>query len=88
MSPAMGGFSLFALHAGLGSLYRSQHELLPLFKKGSARHVNNADLGRRGCWRSNVWTTPVRRQSFRSLVAKFADGDDAYSIAGRNQRPK
>ena len=42
----------------MGSLYRSQHELLPLFKKGTAPHVNNVELGRRGRWRSNVWTYP------------------------------
>jgi len=45
-------------NAGMGSLYRSQHELLPLFKNGSAPHVNNVELGRRGRWRSNVWTYP------------------------------
>ena len=42
----------------MGSLYRSQHELLPLFKKGAASHVNNVELGKRGRWRSNVWTYP------------------------------
>ena len=45
-------------NAGMGSLYRSQHELLPLFKNGSAQHVNNIELGKRGRWRSNVWTYP------------------------------
>jgi DNA modification methylase len=45
-------------NAGMGSLYRSQHELLPLFKKGTGPHVNNVELGRRGRWRSNVWTYP------------------------------
>ncbi len=45
-------------NAGMGSLYRSQHELLPLFKKGSASHVNNVELGKKGRWRSNVWTYP------------------------------
>jgi DNA modification methylase len=45
-------------NAGMGSLYRSQHELLPLFKKGSAPHVNNVELGKRGRWRSNVWSYP------------------------------
>jgi DNA modification methylase len=45
-------------NAGMGSLYRSQHELLPLFKAGSAPHVNNVELGKRGRWRSNVWTYP------------------------------
>jgi DNA modification methylase len=42
----------------MGSLYRSQHELLALFKKGNAPHVNNIALGRKGRWRSNVWTYP------------------------------
>jgi DNA modification methylase len=45
-------------NAGMGSLYRSQHELLPLFKKGDAPHVNNVALGKKGRWRSNVWTYP------------------------------
>jgi DNA modification methylase len=45
-------------NGGMGSLYRSQHELLPLFKKGIAPHVNNVELGKRGRWRSNVWTYP------------------------------
>jgi DNA modification methylase len=45
-------------NAGIGSLYRSQHELLPLFKKGEAPHINNVELGRKGRWRSNVWTYP------------------------------
>jgi DNA modification methylase len=45
-------------NAGVGSLYRSQHELLPLFKKGDAAHVNNVELGKKGRWRSNIWTYP------------------------------
>jgi DNA modification methylase len=45
-------------NAGMGSLYRSQHELLPLFTKGSRPHVNNVELGKRGRWRSNVRTYP------------------------------
>ena len=45
-------------NAGMGSQYRSQHELLPLFKKGKAPHVNNVELGRHGRWRTNVWTYP------------------------------
>lgn len=45
-------------NAGMGSLYRSQHELFPLFKKGNAPHVNNIELGRNGRSRSNVWTYP------------------------------
>jgi ParB-like chromosome segregation protein Spo0J len=42
-------------NAGMGSLYRSQHELVFVFKVGSAPHVNNVALGRHGRNRSNVW---------------------------------
>lgn len=45
-------------NGGQGSLWRSQHELLPVFKKGSAPHINNVQLGTHGRWRSNVWTYP------------------------------
>jgi DNA modification methylase len=45
-------------NGGQGSLWRSQHELFPVFKKGKAAHVNNVDLGRWGRWRSNVWVYP------------------------------
>lgn len=45
-------------NGGQGSLWRSQHELLPVFKKGAAPHINNVELGRHGRWRSNVWTYP------------------------------
>jgi DNA modification methylase len=45
-------------NGGMGSLYRSQHELLPLFKSGSGAHTNNVELGRHGRWRSNVWSYP------------------------------
>ncbi|MBY0400129.1 ParB N-terminal domain-containing protein [Myxococcota bacterium] len=42
-------------NAGMGSLYRSQHELVFVFKVGSTPHVNNVELGRHGRSRSNVW---------------------------------
>jgi DNA modification methylase len=45
-------------NGGQGSLWRSQHEMLPVFKKGDAPHINNVELGRHGRWRSNVWTYP------------------------------
>jgi DNA modification methylase len=45
-------------NAGTGSLYQSQHELLPLFKKGAAANVNNISLGKRGRHRTNLWTYP------------------------------
>ncbi|HTZ68905.1 MAG TPA: DNA modification methylase [Roseiarcus sp.] len=42
-------------NGGQGSLRRSQHELLPVFKKGDEPHTNNVELGRHGRWQSNVW---------------------------------
>jgi len=44
--------------AGMGSLYRSQHELVFVFKHGRERHRNNVQLGQYGRNRSNVWHYP------------------------------
>jgi DNA modification methylase len=41
--------------AGMGSLYRSRHELICVFKSGTERHTNNIELGKHGRDRSNVW---------------------------------
>jgi DNA modification methylase len=43
-------------NAAAGGLYRSDHRLLPFFKKGLAAHVNNSSKGNRGPHRTNVWT--------------------------------
>jgi DNA modification methylase len=45
-------------NGGMGSLYRSQHELVFVFKNGKARHRNNVQLGRHGRNRTNVWSYP------------------------------
>ena len=42
-------------NAGQGSFYRSQHELIGVFRVGEAEHLNNVELGRHGRSRSNVW---------------------------------
>ena len=42
-------------NAGQGSFYRSQHELIGVFRVGEAPHLNNVELGRHGRSRSNVW---------------------------------
>jgi len=43
---------------GQGSLYRSQHELVFVFKNGKKTHKNNILLGKYGRCRSNVWSYP------------------------------
>lgn len=46
------------LSGGMGSLYRSQHELVFVFKNGDAPHTNNIELGVHGRYRTNVWDYP------------------------------
>lgn len=43
---------------GMGSFYRSQHELVAIFKSGDGAHRNNVRLGEYGRNRSNVWPYP------------------------------
>jgi DNA modification methylase len=45
-------------NAGQGSFYRSQHELIGVFRVGNEPHQNNVELGRFGRSRTNVWTYP------------------------------
>jgi DNA modification methylase len=42
-------------HAGMGSFYRSKHELIFVWKSGTAAHTNNFHLGQHGRHRTNVW---------------------------------
>ena len=55
--------------AGMGSLWRSQHELVFVFKNGSAPHQNNVSLGIHGRYRTNIWSYPglagLRKRSQR-----------------------
>src|ERR1700736_5463744 len=58
------GFDLLNLciwvksNGGMGSLYRSRHELVFVFRNGKEAHLNNVQLGRFGRSRANVWTYP------------------------------
>jgi hypothetical protein len=45
-------------NGGMGSLYRSQHELIFVFKSGADHHRNNVQLGQFGRNRCNVWRYP------------------------------
>ena len=45
-------------NAGLGSFYRSKHELVFVFKSGNGPHINNFGLGETGRYRTNVWDYP------------------------------
>jgi DNA modification methylase len=58
---------------GMGSFYRSQHELIFVFRNGKASHRNNVQLGRFGRNRTNIWQYPgvntLSRQGEGNLLA-------------------
>lgn len=53
-------------NGGMGSFYRSAHELIFLFKNGTASHRNNVQLGKFGRYRTNVWNYPSANTFSRS----------------------
>jgi DNA modification methylase len=53
-------------NGGMGSLYRSQHELVFVFKHGHRPHRNNVMLGVHGRNRSNLWRYPCANSFSRS----------------------
>jgi DNA modification methylase len=59
-------------NAGMGSLYRSKHELVFVFKKGHAAHVNNIQLGRFDRHRPNVWDYPSQNVWANSAKGKLS----------------
>jgi DNA modification methylase len=66
---------------GQGSFYRSQHELVYIFKKGSGTHLNNVELGRFGRNRSNVWTYPGSNSFGKGRLADLAAHPTTKPIA-------
>jgi DNA modification methylase len=59
-------------NGGMGALYRSQHELVFVFKKGAAQHDNNVELGRFGRNRTNVWAYAGANAFSRERDAELA----------------
>lgn len=45
-------------NAGMGSLYRSKHEMVFVYRVGDAPHTNAVELGKHGRNRTNVWDYP------------------------------
>ena len=46
-------------NAGMGSFYRSHHELIFVWKVGTEPHLNTVELGKNGRYRTNVWHYPA-----------------------------
>jgi DNA modification methylase len=71
--------------AGMGSLYRSQHELVFVFKNGRERHHNNVELGRFGRNRTNIWNYPgaigLRSSDEGNLIALHATPKPVTMVA-------
>ena len=60
-------------NGGMGSLYRSMHELIIIGKKGKAPHTNNVQLGKHGRYRTNVWDYAGVNSFGRTRDADLAD---------------
>lgn len=60
-------------NGGMGSLYRSQHELVLVLKHGSAPHTNLVKLGKHGRYRTTVWSCPGANAFGATRDADLAD---------------
>ena len=60
-------------NGGMGSLYRSKHELFWIAKKGTAPHTNNVELGKHGRYRTNVWDYAGVNSFGKARMADLAD---------------
>ncbi len=58
---------------GMGGLYRSAHELIPVFCKGASPKTNNVKLGAHGRDRTNVWNYPGANQKGSSAAKAVKD---------------
>jgi DNA modification methylase len=60
-------------NAGLGSFYRSMHELIFVYKNGTAPHINQIQLGKYGRNRTNIWRYPGVNSFARSANGEHAN---------------
>ena len=60
-------------NAGMGSFYRSRHELIFAFKNGTAPHINSFELGQHGRSRTNVW-------NYRGITSPTKDSREALAL--------
>ena len=71
-----------AVVGGMGSLYRSQHELLPLFKKGTAAHVFPGYHMATGSLQSHGRDAPPTALCPFATLASFYPNEPAAEVAG------
>lgn len=68
-------------NAGMGTFYRSQHELIFVFKSGKAKHTNNFGLGETGRYRTNVWSYPGANTFRKGREKDLADHPTVKPLA-------
>ena len=68
-------------NGGMGSLYRSKHELVLIAKKGKAVHTNNVELGKHGRYRTNVWDYAGVNSFGKGRMADLADHPTVKPVA-------
>lgn len=68
-------------NAGMGSFYRSRHELVFVYKVGTSPHINNVQLGRFGRNRSNVWSYPGANTFRKGRDKDLADHPTVKPVA-------
>ncbi len=68
-------------NGGMGTFYRSAHELIFAFKHGTAKHVNNFGLGEGGRYRTNVWNYPGANTFRRDRDADLAAHPTPKTVA-------
>ena len=79
-------------NGGMGTFYRSRHELIFVFKNGRAPHFNAFEFGQHGRYRTNVWeyrgvnsrhgnrnvSVPMAQAVIRAMSVKAAKGDHRW----------
>jgi DNA modification methylase len=68
-------------NGGMGSLYRSKHELVLIAKKGNTPHTNNVELGRHGRYRTNVWDYAGVNSFGKGRMTDLADHPTVKPVA-------
>ncbi|GHT98690.1 methyltransferase [Alphaproteobacteria bacterium] len=68
-------------NGGMGTFYRSKHELIFVFKNGTAKHTNTFELGQNGRYRTNVWDYA----GINSFVSKERTEKNGHIVSGGSE---
>ncbi|MCI5123146.1 MAG: site-specific DNA-methyltransferase [Candidatus Electrothrix sp. AR5] len=74
-------------NGGMGTFYRSKHELVFVFKHGNAKHINNFCLGETGRYRTNIWDY-LAANSFANESREKYQTQSGRFVAGQSEEIK